>query len=357
MIRESKRLTKKKVIQMIVGLLLLSAFFGKTFFAKDPVIVGGTMGTSYRVTINGWVSRPALKNLTDEITAELIEVNRQMSTWDANSEISKFNATSNQLPFSVSKQFSKVVCSALSLSKSTQGAFDPTLNPLLNLWGFGSEGDREGVPSDLEIIQTKKITGWSKLSCSEEKSTLQKESGLLQLDLGAIAKGHGVDRVGHGLTRKGYKDWFVEVGGEVLVLGNNSDDVPWRIGIQYPSTNPAVQKYHCVLNLSSNAVATSGDYRNYVVRDEILYSHILDPRSGRSVLSDTASVTVVAPTCMDADGLATALFVMGPEDGLLLVEALASVEALFLVRESNEKISEKFSSGFKAVTRYTPANF
>ena len=347
-------MTRKKIIQMLLGLALVLAFAVKSFYVKNPILVGGTMGTSYSVTVKGYVSRNRLKKLSQKIETELAEVNRQMSTWIDDSEISRFNRSTNTAPFQTSEAFAQVIDAALELSASTRGAFDPTLNPLLNLWGFGSGSEERHVPSDAEIAQAKKLTGWRKLKVDPQTSTLWKTLPDLQLDLGAIAKGYGVDRVGHLLDREGYANWFVEIGGEVTVHGTNPDGVPWRIGIQFPTTNPMDDRLQGILNLSQGAVATSGNYRNYIQQDGTLYSHILDPRSGRAVLSDTASVTVVASSCMEADGIATALFVMGADEGLAWTEQQPGVEAMFLIHGADGKISEKFSSGFVAATSYTP---
>ena len=344
-------MTRKKIIQIILGLALVLVFGVKSFFVKHPVITGGTMGTGYSVTLKGYTSRSAINKLSLQIEAELAEINQQMSTWDPESEISRFNQSDESGPFPASDGFSEVVQRALELGKTTRGAFDPTLQPLLNLWGFGSEGEERKVPADADIAKIKSRTGWDKVWI-DKSSALWKAAPDVQLALGAIAKGYGVDAIGQLLDAAGYTDWFAEIGGEVVVRGTNPAGVPWRIGIQYPTSNPMVDKLQGIVNLTAGAVATSGDYRNYIQQDGVLYSHILDPRSGRAVLSDTASVTVVAPSCMDADGMATALFVMGAAEGLAWVEEQAAVEAMFLIRGAEGEISEKFSSGFAAATRY-----
>ncbi len=344
-------MSRKKIIQIILGLALVLTFGIRSFYVKHPILVGGTMGTSYSVTLKGYVPRAAINKLSRQIEAELEEINQQMSTWDEKSEISRFNQSDESGPFQISEAFAAVIVRALELSESTGGAFDPTLNPLLNLWGFGSEGGEREVPSEADIAAAMTKTGADK-TWLDKTSSLWKASPEVQLALGAIAKGYGVDAIGHLLDRDGQENWFAEIGGEVVVSGLNPEGKPWRIGIQYPSSNPMDDKLQGIVNLTEGAVATSGDYRNYIQQDGALYSHILDPRSGRAVLSDTASVTVVAPNCMDADGMATALFVMGAEEGLAWVEDQPEVEAMFLVRGADGEISEKFSSGFVAATSY-----
>ena len=348
-------MTRKRIIQIVVGLMLVLAFGVKSLYVKHPILVGRTMGTGYSVTLKGYVSRNAITELSRQIEAELVEINRQMSTWDPDSEISTFNQSGESGPFPASDGFSKVVRRALELGKTTGGAFDPTLQPLLNLWGFGSESAARKVPSDADIAATKEKTGADKVWI-DETSQLWKASPDVQLALGAIAKGYGVDALGQLLDAAGHENWFTEIGGEVVVRGLNPKGKPWCIGIQYPSSNPAVDQLQGIVNLTGGAVATSGDYRNYIQQDGVLHSHILDPRSGRAVLSDTASVTVVAPSCMDADGMATALFVMGADEGLAWVEERPKVEAMFLVRGADREIFEKFSSGFTAATGYVSGN-
>ncbi|MEN8254128.1 MAG: FAD:protein FMN transferase [Verrucomicrobiota bacterium] len=348
-------MTRNKAIQIILALVLVLALGIRGLYVKHPVLVGGTMGTGYSVTLSGYVSRKAITKLSRQIEAELVEINRQMSTWDPKSGISIFNQSDESGPFPVSEGFSKVVRRALKLGEITGGAFDPTLNPLLNLWGFGSESEERKVPSDTDIAAAMEKTGSDKVWV-DKSSNLWKAGPEVQLALGAIAKGHGVDAIGQLLDDAGHENWFAEIGGEVVVRGTNPKGKPWRIGIQHPSSNPAVDKLQGIVNLTEGAVATSGDYRNHIEQDGVLHSHILDPRSGRAVLSDTASVTVVAPNCMDADGMATALFVMGADEGLAWVEERPKVEAMFLVRGADGEIFEKFSSGFTAATGYAPEN-
>ncbi len=314
---------------------------------------GETMGTAYSVTVSDPITASQLVVIVRAIENRLAEINRQMSTWEPDSEISRFNQADESGPFSASDGIVYVVGRALELGGETGGAFDPTLNPLLNLWGFGSEAEERRIPSAAEIAAAKKNTGVDKVWLDKD-SNLWKAGPEVQLDLGAIAKGYGVDALAKLLVEEGHENWFVEIGGEVVVQGVNPAGVPWRVGIQFPGTNPMEEgRLQGIVNLARGAVATSGDYCNYIHQDGVLYSHILDPRSGRAVLSDTASVTVVAPRCMDADGMATALFVMGAEEGLAWVEQRPEVEAMFLLRGDSE-IFEKFSSGFVAATGYAP---
>jgi thiamine biosynthesis lipoprotein len=344
-------MTKRRIIQSVFGLVLVSALAIRLNFVKHPVLAGHTMGTTYRVTITGYVPRSRLDAIGSRIEGTLKEINRQMSTWDPDSEISRFNALEECGPFPVSSGFARVVKRALEFREATGGAFDATLQPLLNLWGFGSESGDPAVPSEVAIAEAMKITG-SNMVWVEDTTNLWKALPKVQLDLSAIAKGYGVDAVAGLLDAAGYNHWFVEIGGEVSVRGRNPAGQPWRIGIQYPSSNPAVDRLQGILHLTNGAVATSGDYRNFMEQDGVIYSHILDPRHGHAVLSDTASVTVAAPGCMDADAAATAMFVMDVEEALLWIEEQPEAEALLLTRGEDGRIFERFSSGFTNMTGY-----
>jgi thiamine biosynthesis lipoprotein len=357
-------MTRASITRLFIGLALVLVLgiggYWRSQHAKSsynemeiehPACWGQTMGTGYSIRITGKVKNSVLKQLTQQIDAELVEVNRQMSTWDPNSEISKFNHTTSTDSITVSEDFAKVVARALEFSKATAGAFDPTLQPLLNLWGFGSEGEEHGIPSDADILAAKASTGWQKISVSlpDRLSKLRPD---LSLALGAIAKGYGVDAIARILEDAGFETWFVEIGGEVLVQGHNPEGVPWKIGIQHPGTDPLDDRLQGILHISNGAVATSGDYRNYMEVNGSIYSHILDPRTGCTALSDTASVTVYAPHCTDADAMATSLFVMGAEAGIEWIEKRPNAEAMFLMRADNGAIIERFSSGFTETTGY-----
>jgi thiamine biosynthesis lipoprotein len=349
----------RSVIRLFIGLALVLVLgvggWWRSQYIEQPARWGETMGTSYSIRISGKVKRKALKQLTYQIDAELEEVNRQMSTWDPESEISKFNHSTSTVPITVSEAFASVTARALEYSKTTAGAFDPTVQPLINLWGFGSESEQQGIPSDDEILAARASTGWGKISVSYP-DRLCKLLPDLSLSLAAIAKGYGVDAICLILEKNGFENWFVEIGGEVAVQGHNPDGVPWKIGIQYPGIDPMDERLQGIVHLTNGAVATSGDYRNYKIVNDEIYSHILDPRTGRAALSDTASVTVYAPNCTDADAMATALFVMGADEGLAWIEKRPDAEAMFLLRDGNGEIIERFSYGFTEATGYISVN-
>jgi len=313
---------------------------------RDAALSGQTMGTTYSIRIAHVQVRPReIRRLQADVDAALAEVNRQMSTWDPDSEISRFNRAGANEPVAISPDFQSVVRRALEIAEATGGAFDPTVGALVNLWGFGPDGLRRVAPAPDQIAAARAITSWRHLRLLPD-GRLQKDVADLKLDLGAIAKGFGVDRVAALLRERGIENFLVEIGGETLGVGRNDQGEPWRVGVLKPDGSANLQG---VARLTDGrAIATSGDYRNFY-RDENgeLRAHIVDPRTAAPVGHAVASVSVLAGDCLTADALATALFVIGPDEGLpLLAERFPGIEALFLVRDGAEDFREIATAGF-----------
>ncbi|MFQ6615334.1 MAG: FAD:protein FMN transferase [Fidelibacterota bacterium] len=306
------------------------------------------MGTTYRITC-----RPSTKLalgvdvLQAGIDSVLDRVNGQMSTYLRDSEISTFNDWRSRDPFPVSKEFAFVVSRALHWSQETDGAFDITVFPLLFLWGFGPGQERSSFsysfPSAQEITGRLSHVGHGKLKVQE--GVLTKKDPLLMLDLNAIAKGFGVDALFSYLRSLSISRMMVEIGGEVRAMGKNARGRPWAIAIERPPFFSSGGAW--AYELDNAAMATSGDYRNFFEIDGKVFSHEIDPRTGYPAQTGVASATVVAPHCTDADALATALMVMGQQQGLRLVETLDGVEALLFLREGENGFRWTASSGFQ----------
>ncbi len=310
---------------------------------------GGTMGTSFTVKFLGPpdLSTNRLQEIRSGIDIVLEEVNRQMSTWMNDSEISVFNRLGAGVEFPVSPAFAEVAGRAVELNRDTGGAFDPTLDPLIRLWGF--EGGKPArTPGEQEISAALASTGVRHLTVGRD--SLKKSIPGLQLNLSAIAKGFGVDAVGRFHDTQGVTNFFVEIGGEVTARGVNRAGRSWRIGIELPDPDAVRgESFAAILNVSGVGVATSGDYRNFFTGDDgVRYSHIFDPRTGRPVRSSLGSVTVIARDCMTADGLATALFVMGSDEGTVWAETQNGIEACFVVHTADGGYTNLFTSGFEA---------
>lgn len=306
---------------------------------------GETMGTTYSIKIvdirAGELEPGILKSEIDEL---LYKINMQMSTYIPESEISKFNRSAANVWFEVSSSFLEVLNLSIQVNSESDGAFDPTIMPAVNLWGFGRKGRRNAPPSNKEIIEVRNYIGMEKILQLE--NTISKTNPHTELDFSAIAKGYAVDAVARLVAEKGYKSYMVEIGGEVVTKGLKNDATPWRIGIDKPDIEMHVEKaFQAILVISDVAVATSGDYRNFFIMNDSLYSHTIDPVTCHPIINGMASVTVIAPSCILADAMATAIMVMGSERGLEWVESKSEVETMIIER-NKDSYSIVTSSGF-----------
>lgn len=327
---------------------------------------GPTMGVEWHVTIaitsatNGTDAAVLLKGIQEA----LARVDGRMSTYKADSEISRFASAPAGEDFPVSAETAAVVQESLRIAELSNGAFDATVMPLVDLWGFGPAEASALAPTAAELKAALKICGWQKLhvnampasdevgdsSSAENTAALRKDVTGLRVDLSAIAKGYGVDAVCAAIVANGYTDYMVEVGGELRTAGLSPQGTAWRIGIDAPQDMSNMgQDLQAVLELGTIAVATSGDYRNFRLVDGKRITHTIDPRSGLPVMHNLASVTILAPNCMLADALATTCMVLGPEQGMKLMESLADVECYMILRDGVQLVTKQ-SAGFPALT-------
>lgn len=291
------------------------------------------MGTTYETKFFGVDTEERVAALSEAIEAELEEVNRQMSTYLPDSEISRFNVSDSTDWFEVSIETEQVVRRSLEIAEESEGAFDPTVMPLVRLWKFGPEKEKQPeFPSDESIAAAKSHVGYSLIETRANPPALRKSDPQTEIDLSAVAKGHGVDRVAAVLKRAGAASWYVEIGGEILTSGAKPDGSPWVVGIETPS--PGERSAGTFVRVVGEALATSGDYRNFYEIDGVRYSHTIDPATGRPVAASLASVSVLANNCADADAYATALSVLGEERGMRLAES-AGIDALLIVRDGS----------------------
>ncbi len=299
-------------------------------------------GTTFTIKVSKLPSSMTGKRLRKQIKRLLDNLNGQMSTYQKDSELSKINANSSADWLSVSPSLYAVLKQANSISKLSDGAFDITVGPLVNLWGFGPDPMSFVVPDKAEIEQKLKKIGYKKILFDDEKQKIKKLEPKLYIDLSAIAKGYAVDQVGLLLEQNEIAEYMVEIGGELKLRGHNIADKPWRIAVEKPTAgNRAIQK---VLPLTDISLATSGDYRNYFELEGVRFSHTIDPRKGRSIAHKLASVTILSDTAMKADAWATALMVLGAEQGFNLAEN-KSIAALFIIK-TDDGFAEKASSSF-----------
>ena len=273
------------------------------------------------------------EQLRNDVLAVLQEVDQLASTWRDDSELAVFNADRSIDWIPVSSEFCVLLERSQEVSKVTDGAFDLTIGPLVNLWGFGPEDQIAAPPSAADIAAAQGRVGFDKLETDCAERLVRKDDPDLYVDLSGWAKGHAVDQIAEMLDQQGFENYLVEVGGELRVKGQNRDNKNWAIGIEAPSTSARVP--HAVVNVTNTSVATSGDYRNYFEHEGQRFSHTIDARTGRPVMHDLAAVTVIDASAAYADAMATALLVLGPDAGPALAEQL-QIAAYFLVRNQTD---------------------
>jgi len=310
---------------------------------------GNAWGTTYSVKIISDKNiSPNISEIKLGIDSIIVDIDNQMSTYKINSEISLFNNLPKNGAINISPGFSEVIKRSIYWSDVTLGSFDITVFPAVINWRQGKK-DREYIdiwepPTDLDIIMQMEKIGYDKIKLSD--NTLTKSIKGQMIDVNAIAKGWGVDKIFDYLELNGYTRFMVEVGGEIRVLGLNNKGQKWKIGIDKPiQGNIPGENIIEVAILNDQAMATSGNYRNYYEFDSKKYSHIIDPRNGKSIFSNISSVTVVAPNCLEADVLATALNVLSYSDGLKLIESLDGYEALWVINKENKIFEVEVTSG------------
>lgn len=327
----------------LLSCLLLLAACGDSADRNRPIaITGPTMGTTYAVKL--YASAVDVGALQEQIDARLARINALMSTWRADSELSRFNSSREVGWFPVSAETAFVVEAAADISALSDGAFDVTVGPVVNLWGFGPERDKVEVPADDAIDLAMQRVGYRQLDVRTSPAALRKRRPDMYVDLSAIAKGFAVDELARLLDERDIPSYLVEIGGELRAGGPKPDATPWKVAIERPVAGE--RSVQAVVALRTEAIATSGDYRNFVEKNGIRYSHTIDPHTGRPIGHGLASVSVIAASAMRADGLATAIMVLGPEKGLRL--ALRESLAVQLIVASTDGFRVLATPEFKA---------
>ena len=306
------------------------------------VFTGATMGTTFTVKVLVEPGIADLNTLGAAIQAALDDVDAKMSTYKPESELSRFNRHDSDTPFPVSAETAEVFRIALEVSRQSGGAFDVTVGPLVNAWGFGPETRSDTPPDEERLARLRESVGYQHLAIDEQDRLIKKKPDLY-CDLSGVAKGYATDRVAQAIEEHGGMNYMVEVGGEIRVRGHNAAGTPWRIAIEKPVTG-AAGSYQQVLSLEETALATSGDYRNYYVEKGQRLSHTIDPRTGRPIAHALASVSVLHPECARADAYATAILALGPEDGYAF--ALEHNLAVLLIIHDGDAFITKTTPAF-----------
>jgi len=287
---------------------------------------GQTMGTFWSLRFVAAAGFP-LASIQSGVQAQLDRVDASMSTYKPDSELSRFNRAVAGSWHSLSAACFDVVEHALQLAHDTDGAYDPTVGPLVNAWGFGPDASQQRAPSEEIIAAARERVGWWRIERDAQTRRIRQAGGVY-IDLSSVAKGYAVDIVGNWLNVQGVTAWLVEVGGEMKAHGSKPDGSCWRVGIEMPDVPDS---YFCTLSLKDMAIATSGDYRRRFVDRAGQYSHHIDARSGRPVEHRVASVSVLAPSALHADPLGTAMTLLGPDRGLAYAQA-HDLAVLFVLR-------------------------
>ncbi|MGB1799964.1 MAG: FAD:protein FMN transferase [Gammaproteobacteria bacterium] len=314
------------------------------------------MGTSYSVKLVSNENTVNKEKLQHDIEQILTDINQSMSTYIADSELSKLNQNKSGLSQNISDSLFYVIEQANNISGITNGAFDITVGPLVNLWGFGPDPFTQKVPEQAELNSVKQHTGFEKLQLNKTTSSISKSDPDVYIDLSGIAKGYAVDMIAKHLEKNKCEHYLVEIGGELIAKGLNAEGVIWQIGIeqaiaeesaiQQNSAQSVAQSYiQRIISLNNIAMATSGDYRNYFEKDGVRYSHTIDPRTGKPVSHTLASVTVLDKSTMIADAMATAFMVMGTEKTHALANELKM--PVYTIAKTENGFAEKYNDYFK----------
>lgn len=335
---------KKRFLLLTPLLYAVALLFGGQTYANEVAQLNGkTMGTVWQVKIAEPIPSEALSELNQNIEDRLQGVNLEMSTYIPNSLISQFNQRENTEPFDISPSFHRVMKKALQISAESEGLYDVTVLPLVNLWGFGPE-KVSNQPSAEAIEEALRTVGYEQLTLTE--TTLQKNNPKTQIDLSSIAKGYGVDEVADVLEKQGIKNYLVEIGGELRASGNKYGSA-WTVGIEtpVPDSHRQVQQ---IIRLDNGGLATSGNYRNFIDFGGIRAVHTIHPKTGQPEYSQLLSATVVADNCMTADAYATALMVSGKQAEALVLKQNLSALLIYAEGEKGFRIwrSPKFIERF-----------
>jgi FAD:protein FMN transferase len=301
-------------------------------------LTGATMGTSFRVLVAGPLSEAELEQTRVVIEERLGRIERLMSTYDTASEVSRLNRHASTAPFPVDAEIMEVLVMARGVAERSGGAFDITVGPLVEAWGFGAGGGIDGAtrprPSEAELDRLREVIGYEGIVLDPAARIVSKAAPELRVDLSGIAKGYAADVVSDALEALGRSDFLVEVGGELSARGTRAGR-PWRVGIERPGDAPGLWG---TVDLAREGIATSGDTRDYHEEDGVRYAHIIDPRTGRPIVARGASVSVVHGSAATADAWATALTVLGPQEGFE-VALREGVAAVFVYPDGGELTS------------------
>lgn len=323
----------------------------------DVALEGETMGSTWHVKLSVPAARKdAALALQPAIDTTLERINDEMSTYRPNSELSRFNASKTTAPVALSPELARVMERALAVGKLTDGAFDVTIDPLIDLWGFDRSGARNTLPTAQQIANARAHTGLERIALERtaDGAALKKLDPEVTVNLGGIAAGFAVDVVVDQLSAAGFTDFMVEITGEVRARGTNASGQPWRIGIKVPDLQADATDVLAAVSLKDQAVTTSGSYHNFFTGpDGKRYSHILDPRTGAPVTSELVSVTVLYRDALTADAFDTAIVILGEARARAIIAAHPGMGAFFIHHHADGTLSTSMTEGFPLLSSPT----
>ena len=331
------------------GILLLAVMLlvSCTPSSRVQTVQGESMGSGWMLSFVG--AADSVDTVRKEAQRRLDQVDAQMSTWKADSDLSRYNKAPAETWVEVPVDLYQVIAAALKLAAETGGAYDPSVGPLVDLWGFGPSPARRAPPDAATIAEMRARTGWQRIQLDPIAHRVWQPGGS-RIDLSSIAPGFAVDWIAQFLESQGHHDYLIEVGGELRGQGSKPDGTPWQVAIQRPLDNDRadgeIDAQH-VLGLTDAALGSSGDYRHFFEDGGRRYAHRIDPRTGYPLDNNVASVTVMSANCQDADPLATALSVLGVEQGLAFA-VKRGIAVLYILRTANG-FEERMSPGFAAM--------
>lgn len=342
------RISKRGLGLILILVFLLSGCAINNSAEKYPFSYSGpVMGTSFSIKASKIPEGVRAYSIELLIKRRLDNINQVMSTYVEDSELSILNNSESISSEFISPDLFKVISAAQEVSRLSDGALDITVGPLVNLWGFGPDKTNNATPSDQDIQQLLSKVGYKNIVLAKRLYSLKKKKSGITIDLSSLAKGYAVDEVAKILSQKGFTDYMVEIGGELQLKGKNLQGQKWRIAVEKP--NADTRELQRVLSLTDTAMATSGDYRNFFEQDGQRFSHTIDPRTGYPITHKLASVTVLSDTTMNADAWATALMVLGPDEGYKIAEQQKL--AVFLIIKTDQGFTARETPLFTEQTK------
>ncbi|CAH6661331.1 FAD:protein FMN transferase ApbE [Pseudocitrobacter vendiensis] len=309
------------------------------------VLEGKTMGTFWRVSVVD-IDKKRADELREKIQTQLDGDDQLLSTWKNDSALMRFNISSSTVPWPVTEAMADIVTESLRIGQKTRGAMDITVGPLVNLWGFGPDKQPVSTPTQEQIDTAKAKTGLQHLTVinTAGRQYLQKDLPELYVDLSTVGEGYAADHLARLMGMEGISRYLVSVGGALSSRGMNAEGRPWRVAIQKPTDKEnAVQ---AIVDINGHGISTSGSYRNYYELDGQRISHVIDPQTGRPITHKLVSVTVIAPTALEADAWDTGLMVLGPEKAKEVVREQGL--AVYMIMKEGDNFTTWMSPQFKA---------